>query len=35
MKIILQSDYYTIILHKTRNKIEEIWFNRFVVVACC
>jgi len=34
MKIILQRDYYTKILHKTRNKIEEIVFNGFSVVAC-
>jgi len=33
MKIILQRDYYTTILHKTNNKIEEIIFNDFFVVA--
>ena len=34
MKIILQRDHYTTILHKTHNKIEEIRFNGFFVVAC-
>jgi len=34
MKIILQRDYYTTMLHKTHNKFEEIIFNGFFVVAC-
>jgi len=34
MKIILQSDYYTTILDKTHNEIEETIFNGFFVVAC-
>jgi len=34
MKIILQRDYYTTILHKIHNKIEEIIYNGFFVVAC-
>jgi len=34
MKIILQRDYYTTILHETHSKIEEIIFNGFFVVAC-
>jgi len=33
MKIILQRDYYTTILHKTHNKIEEIIFNGVFVAA--
>jgi len=32
VKIILQRDYYTTILHKTHNKIEEIIFNGFFIV---
>ena len=34
MKIILQRDYYTTMLHKTHNKFEEIIFDGFFVVAC-
>jgi len=34
MKIILQRDYYTTLLHKTHNKIEEIIFDSFFFVAC-
>jgi len=34
MKIILERDYYNAVLPKSHNKIKEIIFNSFFVVAC-